>query len=425
MSERSTGRPVPDGAAIGERAGGAATGHRDVPGAFILLGSPAYRRAAAAMGASGFATFALLYCVQPLMPLFSVAFRVTPAVSSLSLSVATAVMTVSIFAAGILSERFGRKNVMAGSLFGSAVVNLLAAGAPDWHTLLALRLLEGVVAGGVPAVAMTYLAEEMHPAGLGFAMGLYVAGNAFGGMTGRLIAGFVADDAGWRAAMAVLSLLGLAASIAFVVLLPRSRNFRPAPGGGFAFHTSLFATLLRRPAILLLMAVAVLLVGPFVTVYDYAGYRLIAPPYRLDQTELGLIFGVYVFGMAGSAVCGRLADRLGRGRVLLGAASLLTAGLLLTAARPLPLVVVGIAVLTFGFFGAHVVASAWVGRVGRDGKGHASALYLFAFYGGMSVLGSLGGTVWQAGGWPAVATFAVALSLGAVAAAAALIRVGA
>ena len=104
MSERSTGRPVPDGAAIGERAGGTATGHRDVTGAFILLGSPAYRRAAAAMGASGFATFALLYCVQPLMPLFSAAFRVTPAVSSLSLSVATAVMTVSIFAAGILSS---------------------------------------------------------------------------------------------------------------------------------------------------------------------------------------------------------------------------------------------------------------------------------------------------------------------------------
>ena len=401
------------------------TGLRSIDEPFIMLGSRAYRRAAAAMGASGFATFALLYCVQPLLPVFSNAFGVSPAESSLSLSAATAIMTVSIFASGIASERFGRKSVMLVSLFGSAAVNLLAAAAPGWGSFLALRTLEGVVAGGVPAVAMTYLSEEMHPSGLGFAMGLYVAGNAFGGMIGRLLAGSIADVAGWRAAMAALSVMGLAAAVAFLFLLPPSRNFRPGErDAGIAFHLGIFLRLLRHRAILLAMAIAALIVGPFVTVYDYAGYRLLAPPYRLSQTEIGLIFGVYVFGIAGSALCGRLADRLGRRSVLTASTLLMTLGLALTDARAVGLIVVGIAVLTFGFFGAHVVASSWVGRIGKETKGHASALYLFSFYAGMSVLGSLGGAVWQAAGWNGVAAFAVSLGLGAVACAVALGRVG-
>ena len=388
---------------------------------FIVLGSPAYRRAAAAMGASGFATFALLYCVQPLLPVFSERFGVSPAESSLSLSLATVLMTVSIFAAGIASERWGRKRIMTLSLFGSAAVNLLASVSPGWGSFLLLRTLEGVVAGGVPAVAMAYLADEMHPGGLGFAMGLYVAGNAFGGMAGRLLAGAIAEASGWRTAMAVLSLMGFGAAALFVVLLPPERRFRLGGSeAGITFHLALFLKLLRDGRIRLLMGIAALIVGPFVTVYNYAGFRLLAPPYRLSQTEIGLIFGVYVFGIAGSALCGRLADRLGRMPVLIGSGVVLTAGLLLTAAGTVAVIVLGIAVLTFGFFGAHVVASSVVGRVGRDARSHASALYLFSFYAGMSVFGSVGGAAWQWGRWTGVAAFAVTLSLGANACAAAL-----
>ena len=399
-----------------------ATADVDVDG-FIVLGSPAYGRAAAAMGASGFATFALLYCVQPLLPVFSERFGVSPAESSLSLSLATIVMTVSIFAAGIASERWGRKRIMTLSLFGSAAVNLLASAAPGWGSFLVLRTLEGVVAGGVPAVAMAYLADEMHPGGLGFAMGLYVAGNAFGGMAGRLLAGAIAEAAGWRPAMAVLSLMGFVAAVLFVVLLPAERRFSArGSDAGVAFHLALFLKLLRDGRIRFLMGIVALIGGAFVTVYNYAGYRLLAPPYRLSQTEIGLIFGVYVFGIAGSALCGRLADRLGRMKVLIGCGIVLTAGLLLTTAETVPVIVLGIAVVTFGFFGAHVVGSSVVGRVGRDARSHASALYLFSFYAGLSVFGSLGGTAWQWGRWPGVAVFTVTLSLCANACVAVLSR---
>lgn len=392
------------------------------PAEYITIGTPAYRRAALGMCASGFATFALLYCVQPLMPIFSRVFAVTPAAASLSLSAATLVMTVAIFLAGIASERYGRKRIMTISLFGSGVLNLLCAFAPNWDTLLALRTAEGVAAAGVPAVAMAYLSEEMHPNGLGFAMGIYVAGNAFGGMLGRLITGAMADLFGWRVAMGTLSLLGFAAAIAFVVLLPASRQWRPAAGRRLVHHGVIFRRLLRRPALRLLVAFGFLLVGPFVSLYNYTGYRLSEPPYDLGQTVIGAIFLVYVFGIVGSTVFGRISDRIGRARAMVAALLIVTAGLLATLAAPLFMIVAGIAMVTFGFFGAHSVASAAVGRLAQQNKGHASALYLFAFYTGLSVFGAAGGWFWQVGRWPGVVAMAVVLALAALAIASRLRR---
>jgi YNFM family putative membrane transporter len=88
-------------------------------------------------------------------------------------------------------------------------------------------------------------------------------------------------------------------------------------------------------------------------------------------------------------------------------------GILLTLARPLPLVVLGVAVMTFGFFAAHGVASGWVAAraaAGSGGAGQAAGLYLLCYYLGSTVAGTLAGSAWTDGGWPRVVLLAVALS---------------
>ena len=169
---------------------------------YLVKGTPAFRNASIALFLSGFATFSLLYCVQPLMPLFAHDFNITPAVSSLSLSVSTGFLAFAIFGAAAVSERFGRRTLMFVSLLGSALCTIASALVPDWHMLLIIRALQGLLLGGVPAVAMTYLAEEIDPRGLGASMGLYIAGNAFGGMAGRVIAGTLAEHFSWRVGLA-------------------------------------------------------------------------------------------------------------------------------------------------------------------------------------------------------------------------------
>jgi len=169
----------------------------------VRRGTPAYARINWALFLSGYAVFSQIYCTQPLLPVLSEHFGVGAAASSLALSLTTGCLALSIFLAGALSESVGRKPLMFASLIAAAALELAAAAAPTWEILLALRALEGLALGGAPAVAMAYLAEEIEPAGLGSAMGLYIGGNALGGMAGRVVTGLGDAEAARQLAEAV------------------------------------------------------------------------------------------------------------------------------------------------------------------------------------------------------------------------------
>jgi len=377
----------------------------------VRLGTRTYWRISIALFLAGYATFSLLYCTQPLLPVLAETFGVSPAASSLSLSFSTGFLAAAIFCAGAVSESLGRKSLMFASLCGAAAFNLLAAAAPTWGILLAARALEGIALGGVPAVAMAYLAEEIDPRGLGLAMGLYISGSAFGGMAGRVVVGFVTEYATWRTALAVTGIAGLATALGFLMLLPPSRNFTPRRSLGLATHLGLWGGHLSNPGLDLLFLIGFLSMGTFVTVYNYAGFRLMAPPYGLSHAQVGLIFTAYMFGIVSSSVAGALADRAGRNAVMIGGVLVSLAGLALTVLAPLAAMIAGICLMTVGFFATHSIASGWVGRTAREAKGHAASLYLLAYYLGSSLAGSAGGWFWNAGRWPAVAGMCAVLLL--------------
>ena len=193
---------------------------------FLRARTPGFRRVTLALVAAGFSTYALLYCVQPLLPVFSRDLGVSPTQSSLSLSLTTGTLAVAMLVAGRISDVRGRKPIMAVSLFAVGVLTVACSLAPNWTTLLILRTLTGVALAGVPAVAMAYLAEEVDPSDLGAAMGLYIAGNAYGGMAGRVLTGVLIDVThSWRLSLGIIGLLGLLAAAVFAVLLPPSRRF--------------------------------------------------------------------------------------------------------------------------------------------------------------------------------------------------------
>lgn len=265
-----------------------------------------------------------------------------------------------------------------------------------------------MVLAGVPAVAMAYVAEEMHPSAVGFAMGLYVSGNAVGGMSGRLVTGVVADLAGWRPALMVTGLVALVCAVVLWRVLPASRNFQPRETRleNLPEH---FAAALRDAGLPWLYLTGFLLISGLVTVYNYAPFRLLAPPYSLSQAFVGAIFALYVLGIASSMTLGWLSGRIARGRLMLGSIGIMLGGLLMTLAAPVWLIILGVALLTFGFFGGHSLASAWIGRRAGAAKASASALYLLSFYTGSSVMGTLGGVFWSGFGWAGVVGFVAVL----------------
>jgi YNFM family putative membrane transporter len=359
--------------------------------------------------------FALLYSTQALLPEFSVRFGVSSADSTLALSLTTLGLGIALLVAGPLSDRIGRTVLIHSSLALSAVVALGCAVAPTWSALLLLRFLEGVALAGLPAVATAYLREELHPSTHARAAGLCVGGTALGGMAGRLLTGAVQDVAGWRWALGVAALLGVVCAVVVGVLLPPSERFTAAPAGaGSALRGARRAV--SDPGLLALYGIGGCSVGALIAVFNALGSRLTDAPFSLGLGAASLVFLVYPLGTISATVSGRLADRLGRRAVLPMGCLLTVAGILLTLPSSLPVLVAGVGLLTAGFFAVHGVASGWVparAHACNISTGQAASLYLFTYYLGSTVFGSIAGQAWASGGWPAVVALA-ALLVGAV-----------
>ncbi|SJZ48660.1 MFS transporter, YNFM family, putative membrane transport protein [Pantoea eucalypti] len=371
---------------------------------YIRRGTPAFMRVTLALFSAGLATFALLYCVQPILPVMSQQFGVSPATSSLSLSISTGLMALGLLVTGPLSDAIGRKSVMVTALMLAAICTLISATMTSWHGILIIRGLMGLSLSGVAAVGMTYLSEEIDARVVAFSMGLYISGNSIGGMSGRLLSGVLTDLFSWRIAVAVIGCFSLASALMFWKILPASRHFRPItlrPRNlliNFRLHW-------RDPGLPWLFAEGFLLMGAFVTLFNYIGYRLLDAPWHLSQAVVGLLSVVYLTGSWSSPKAGALTSRIGRGPVMLGATAIMLLGLLVTAFNSLWLILPGMMLFTAGFFAAHAVASGWIGPRARRARGQASSLYLFSYYVGSSVAGTLGGLFWHNFGWGGITLF--------------------
>lgn len=372
--------------------------------AYLTAGSPAYRLASRILFVAGFSTFATLYCVQPLMPDFVREFGVTPAESSLALSLTTGLLAGALLIAGVLSDGIGRKPVMVASLLAVGLLGILGALMPDWHGFLIVRALEGIALSGLPAVAMAYVAEEVDPRSAGVAMGLYIGGTAIGGMSGRVLTALVTDIGTWRLAVGVVGALGIAAALTVWAGLPPSRHFVKRPAG-LRELVRAWRGLLGDGGLLALFSMGFLLMGGFVTAFNYIGFRLSEPPFDLRPAVVGAIFLVYSFGVVSSPLFGSLAGRFGNGRTLSAAVLLMLAGLALMEPDSLWFIAPGIALFTFAFFGAHSTVSAWIGQRATVNRGQASSIYLFCYYMGSTLAGTLGGLFWHGFGWTGIAVF--------------------
>jgi len=232
-------------------------------------------------------------------------------------------------------------------------------------------------------------------------------------MSGRVITGWIAQEWGWRVAVGVIGGVAVACAVAFRALLPAPRNFTP----GTLRPRALAQTVrghLGNPLLRRLYAIGALFMTVFGAVYTVIGYRLSEAPFSLPQGIVGSIFLVYLVGTVSASAAGQLVGRLGRrGALYLGGATVVT-GLLLTLADSLPLVLLGLVLITSGFFAGHAVASSAVSHTAKHGRAQASALYQSAYYIGSSAGSTLGAVAFHAGGWAGTAGLGVLAVAGVV-----------
>lgn len=342
------------------------------------------------------------------MPLISEDEEIPAYSAGLSISMATGGLGLSVLMWAALSDRFGRVTMMKVSAIAAAVFGILTPIMPTWDLLLLTRILEGMALGALPALAIAYLGEEIHPRFLAISAGAYVSGNTIGGLSGRVISGIVGDWFVWRIGVLAVGVTCALAAIAFVVSIPQSRGFmstveRARRGAPVIPLLGRMADALRRPRLWAVYGIGFGAMGAFVALYSYVGYVLVAPPISLPTSITSLIFLVYLVGTVGSRVAGKVAFRLGsRVTILLGAVMMVT-GSLLTIFSNLAAMLTGIILFTYGFFTVNPVAQALTTRLATSGRAQAGAFYQLFYYAGSAFLGWFVGVLMVGFGWPAAA----------------------
>lgn len=352
-----------------------------------VKGSVRYKRIKWGIFLIGVSVFAQLYNYQPLLSEITQFFAITPAESSYLVSASTFGMAIGLLLFSFIADRYPRKDIMLFSLVTSTLLTLLSVFVYDFALLININFLKGICISGVSAVTLAYLAEEIDSKSIGTAISFYLAGNTFGGMFGRIIAALVSGWFNWQIAVLTIGLLAFSIAIVFYYLFPESQFFQPQK---VKFNKKMrqMQSIFRNKKILAMYVVAICLMGTFVSIYNYLGFKLEAPPYSLPHYIIALIFLMYAFGIVGNLVAGRLSDRYAAKNILLLALTLLLLGLGLMYIANLAVILLGLTIFTVAFFSGHTIASRVVTQLGGKAKSSATALYWFFYYMGSTLIGS-------------------------------------
>jgi len=235
-----------------------------------------------------------------------------------------------------------------------------------------------------------------------------MTGTILGGFTGRAVAGLVAADASWQAALVALAVLTGAVAASLTIWLPRepvTHAHTAKSAGGSIAH------LFRNRRLIATCGVGFSVLFTQVAMFTYVTFHLAAPPYSLSTVALGWLFVVYLVGAVVTPFAGHWIDRYGHRAGIASAMAIGGAGALLTLAPWLPAIVAGLALCATGVFTAQATTSSYIGAVTPRDRGLAVGLYSTLYYAGGSTGGALPSVFWQTGGWTACVLLVVAVQL--------------
>jgi predicted MFS family arabinose efflux permease len=370
-----------------------------------------------AVGLAGYCAFINLYSPQSILPLLAREFGAGAAQVSTIITISTLAVAATAPFTGALADVLGRKRVIVVAMFVLVVPTLMVGLSTSLSALIFWRAVQGLVLPPIFAVTVAYIGDEWSPREATTAAGIYSSGSSLGGFSGRLVTGFFADLIGWRAGFMALAAIAFAGAIAVAVLLPHERKFVRSEGV-LASGRQMLAHF-RNGQLLATFAVGFGVLFNFICTFTFVSFHLAAPPYNLSASWLGALFVVYLTGSVLTPWTGWAVGRFGRRRFMMGVISLWVAGIALTLAPSLVLIILGLAVSAGCGLICQAVSTGYVTTTAKAGRSSAVGLYVTSFYLGGSFGAALGGFAWTLGGWPACVAL-VAAMLAAIAAVVAL-----
>jgi DHA1 family inner membrane transport protein len=362
-----------------------------------------------------FATSLFVRAVDPVIPQIASNLWVEPATAALLSTAFALPYAILQPLLGPVADVVGKTRLMTICLLLLVVTSVVSAIATSFQLLLVLRVLSGVVSGGIYPVSMALVADLV-PIGQ---RQVALSRILFAGMTGNLLgataSGIVGDLIGWRGVFLVLSAVG---ALVLVAALLSFRGVTPvqAPRAELKSVPANYRTIFANPNAKVCYG-AVFLEGVFIFgVFPYVALLLLAGGEARASIAGIVISGFWVGGVIYTIAVGNLLEMFGQRRVMLAggcAAALGLIGLALGAGWPLALgAFVGLGV---GFYLLHGSIQVYMTELAPNARASATALHSSSFFLGQAlgpIVYGLGFGVIGSG--PSLGVGAVAIALIAV-----------
>lgn len=362
-----------------------------------------------AVGIAGYCAFINLYSPQSILPLLSTEFGAGAAEISTIITVSTLAVALIAPFTGTVADVLGRKRVIVAAMFVLVIPTVMVSLSTSLSALIFWRAVQGLVLPPIFAVMVAYIGDELPRHEATTVAGIYSSGSSLGGFSGRLFVGLLADFISWRAGFMALAAIAFAGAIVVAFLLPHERKF--VRSEGVVASSKQMLAHLRNGQLLATYAVGFGVLFNFITTFTYVSFYLAAPPYDLSASWLGAIFVVYLTGSLLTLWTGWAVARFGRRRFTVRVIAAWGAGIALTLAPSLPLIVAGLALCAGCGLICQAISTGYVTVTAKAGRSSAVGLYVTSFYIGGSFGAALGGLAWNFGGWPACVGLVAAMLL--------------
>lgn len=342
------------------------------------------------LGLSIFSSMVGIGIIAPLLPIYARDLGATGVWIGVIFAGYAISRTVILPFVGKLSDRRGRKPVMAIGLFLFALTSFAYVLADNVGSLLAIRLLQGVAAGLVQPIAQAYIGDIAPEGEEGKWMGLFNATFLIGWGCGPLMGGILTDYFGMDSAFYVMGGLNVVAFLGVAIFLPETIHKKRETVAGSSFKDMASSNLSR---------------GLFSFQVGDAAHRGIVQTFLpifggltigLSSSLIGTILSVLVMGAGFTQIfTGRLADRFNKRLVVIvGGIGIILSMAIIPQASGFWTLLVFLAIAIIGDATAVPSASALVIQEGRKyGMGISMAMFNMGMGVGMSVGPILAGLV--------------------------------
>ncbi|MFL9832088.1 MFS transporter [Flavobacterium sp. ST-87] len=359
--------------------------------------------------ATGLIVANLYYC-QPLIVLIANEFNIPDADAGTITYLTQAGYAIGLFFMVPLGDKIERKTQILATTFATVVALIIAATAQSFFILELASLLIGITSI-VPQLILPLAASLSEPEQRGKVVGTIMSGLLVGILLSRTLSGFIGEVWGWRAMFWIAS--GLCLLLFFIIQKQFPYNKPDFKGTYGQLITSLFSLIKEQPLLREATLINVFSFAQFGAFWTTMVLLLSAEPFSFNSATIGLFGIVGASGALAAPLVGKLGDK-GNSRIAVGYGCLLIAlsfMIFYFSSTNITGIIIGIVFIDIGLQGVHISNQTRVYSIVPEARNRMNTVFMSFSFLGTAAGSAYGLFLWELGGWLAVTSGCLLLSV--------------